>query len=101
MGELLARLAEFIAIVALVRFVIHNLLGGGARQAASSPGHFSASSGSPQPTVINGEMKKDPQCGTYVSTELSVQARYHGEVLHFCSRECQEEFFRAQAGKPA
>ncbi|MCH7977392.1 MAG: YHS domain-containing protein [Acidobacteria bacterium] len=46
-------------------------------------------------------MKKDPQCGTYVSTELSLKSRYHNEVLHFCSRQCQEKFLEAQASKSA
>ncbi len=92
-------LLEFIAIVWVVRFVLNQLLGGGAPRKAAS--HFETSgpanaSPSPQPGVITGEMKKDPQCGTYVSTELSLKSRYAGEVVHFCSRQCQEEFSKAR-----
>jgi len=118
--ELLSRLLEFFAIVWLVRFLLKNLIGGGSggqkfRQSQSrgpfrSP--FSSSFGSPfgsndqppspsAPPVVTGEMKKDPQCGTYVSTELSLKYKYGNEVLHFCSRQCQEDFLRAHAGKPA
>ena len=47
------------------------------------------------------ELKKDPQCGTYVSPELSVRARIGGEELHFCSRECEEKFRLTQSEKSA
>jgi len=41
------------------------------------------------PTV--GELKRDPICGTYVSTAVSVKRTVEGQVLHFCSRECAEK----------
>ena len=45
------------------------------------------------------ELKKDPQCGMYVSPELSIRAQYRGEELHFCSRECEQTFFQVQSAK--
>jgi YHS domain-containing protein len=103
MMELLSRLLEFIVIVSLVRFVMRHLLSGGNRghgfgQAFTSQ---TSSQSSPEPAVSGGEMKKDPQCGTYVATELSIKHRQGGEILHFCSPECKEEFTRAQSRKPA
>ena len=61
------------------------------------PGHPGAAAS----RLASHELKKDPQCGTYVSPELSVRARFRGEELHFCSRECEQEFFRIQSAKPA
>ncbi len=104
MMEFLVRLLEFIAIVWFVRFLLHNVFGGNSR-AAGPQNPFSNPSQSNVPhssesTVIVGEMKKDPQCGTYVSTELSLKSRLGGEIVHFCSRECQEQFLQAHS-KPA
>jgi YHS domain-containing protein len=46
-----------------------------------------------QPTVVTGgELKKDPVCGTYVSTGASVTRKVDGELLHFCSTECRDKY---------
>jgi len=46
-----------------------------------------------QPTVVTGgELKKDPVCGTYVSTALSVTRKVNGEMVHFCSPECRDKY---------
>ena len=42
--------------------------------------------------VVGGELKKDPVCGTYVSTGASVKRTVDGEVLHFCSKECRDKY---------
>ena len=39
-----------------------------------------------------GELKKDPVCGTYVSTTASVTRNINGETIHFCSKECRDKF---------
>jgi YHS domain-containing protein len=45
-----------------------------------------------EPAVVaGGELKKDPVCGTYVSTALSVTRTVNGELVHFCSRECRDK----------
>lgn len=53
------------------------------------------------PRLSPRELKKDPQCGTYVSPELSIRARFRDEELHFCSRECEQKFFQIQSEKSA
>ena len=46
-----------------------------------------------QPDVVaGGELKKDPVCGTYVSTGASVTRTVNGQLLHFCSKECRDKF---------
>ena len=46
-----------------------------------------------QPTVVTGgELKKDPVCGTYVSTGASVTRKVDGQLLHFCSTECRDKY---------
>ena len=47
----------------------------------------------PPPTVsTGGELKKDPVCGTYVSTAASLTRMVNGRVVHFCSRECRDKY---------
>jgi YHS domain-containing protein len=57
--------------------------------------------GAASPRMAPRELKKDPQCGTYVSPEVSVRARFGGEELHFCSRECEEKFRLSQSATSA
>jgi len=46
-----------------------------------------------QPDVVaGGELKKDPVCGTYVSTGASVTRTVNGQLLHFCSKECRDKY---------
>ncbi len=92
------RILFIIAVAWLVRFLWNTLAGKTSRTHSSPPSGRGPSTGS---KVITGQMKKDPQCGTYVSTELSLKSSYHNEVLHFCSRQCQEKFLEARTGKSA
>jgi YHS domain-containing protein len=39
-----------------------------------------------------GELKRDPVCGTYVSTATSVKKTIEGRVVHFCSPECSARY---------
>jgi YHS domain-containing protein len=46
-----------------------------------------------RPTVpAGGELKKDPVCGTFISTATAIQKRVGGEVYYFCSPECRDKF---------
>ena len=46
----------------------------------------------PPNVVVGGELKKDPVCGTYVSTGASVTRTVNGQLLHFCSKECRDKY---------
>ena len=45
-----------------------------------------------QPAQSGGVLKKDPVCGTYVSTTSAVTRTVDGELVYFCSQECAEKF---------
>jgi len=75
----------------LVRAVIRSLLQG-----------FRTTSAAPQPAPrqtpavhTGGELKKDPVCGIYVSTAVSVTRKVGGELVHFCSKECSDKYHAA------
>jgi len=40
----------------------------------------------------SAELKKDPVCGTYVSTAASVSRKVAGELVYFCSAECRDKY---------
>ena len=42
-----------------------------------------------------GSLERDPVCGTFVAAETSVKKTVGGEIVHFCSRECRDQY---QAG---
>jgi YHS domain-containing protein len=37
-------------------------------------------------------LKKDPVCGTYVSTVGAVTKTIDGQLVHFCSKECRDKY---------
>jgi YHS domain-containing protein len=39
-----------------------------------------------------GAMVRDPECGIFVSTEVSHRLKRDGETLHFCSEECLQRY---------
>lgn len=46
----------------------------------------------PPPVQAGGELKKDPVCGTYVSTATSLTRIVNGQAVYFCSEECRKKF---------
>jgi len=48
----------------------------------------------PQPPTVSagGELKKDPVCGTYVSTSGSLSRTVNGQVVYFCSAQCRDKY---------
>jgi len=44
------------------------------------------------PAQAGGELKRDPVCGTYVSTAASVTTKINGQIVHFCSEECRRKY---------
>ena len=37
-------------------------------------------------------MDKDPVCGTYVPEKSSLKLKSEGEIYHFCSEKCRDEY---------
>ena len=75
-----------ILIFTLLRSILRSLFQSKRTVARTSPQPF------PPPVVAGGELRKDPVCGTYVSTGASVTRKVDGELLHFCSKECRDKY---------
>lgn len=48
--------------------------------------------GTTRQAELAGELKRDPVCGTFVSTSASVKKIVGGEVVHFCSEACRDKY---------
>ena len=71
----------------LVRSLLRNLFQSFRGRAQAPPG------ARPAPKVqAGGELKRDPVCGTYVSTAVSLTRNVGGQVVHFCSKECRDKY---------
>ena len=71
------------AVVGLILKGFADLVRGGNQRPASGPGQAQV--------PLSGELKRDPVCGTFVSTTSSVKKTAGGQVLHFCSVECRDK----------
>ena len=85
MVRIVVYLFLFIIVVAFARAVV-NLIGRVFSQALQSAPRQQAQ------VPVTGELKKDPVCGTYISTETSLRKVSGGTTFYFCSPECQKRF---------
>ena len=71
----------------------------GATGANPSPtGGRNAPRNAGSPPDVHGETARDPVCGMFVSTELSLRLKRDGKTQHFCSRDCLERYEKQRAG---
>ena len=82
----------------LVRAILRSIIEGfrstlGPQSAAREP----PAARQPPAVRSGGELKKDPVCGTYVSTTASITRTVNGEVFYFCSKQCSDKY-RGAAG---
>lgn len=93
----------FRAIVYLIGFmlimsVIRSVLGiigkafSGLSNTSSPQKTGASSSRSPSNPSPVGELKKDPVCGTFISTATAFQKFSQGQTYYFCSTECRDKF---------
>jgi YHS domain-containing protein len=79
----------------VVALVVGRVLGAVFQRLRSGQrGHFGAApAAQPQPRPTHdGRTVRDPVCGMFVSTELSLPLTRDGQTFHFCSRECLERY---------
>jgi|SRR5579863_6446990 len=92
MGAFLEYVLDVIFLVAMVRLVYSALRSffspGKPRQNPQPRGSASAR----RAEAGAGEMVRDPECGMFVSTELSHRLQWKGHVLHFCSEKCLDKY---------
>lgn len=73
----------------LLFLVLRSLISGFFR--AQAPRRVSREAAGPQVTP-GGELKKDPVCGTYISTATAITRTVHGHIVYFCSKDCAAKY---------
>jgi len=59
---------------------------------SSTPQQSSSSPRQSASVPAGGELKKDPVCGTFISTATAFQKASGGQTYYFCSTECRDKF---------
>jgi len=72
------------SIVGVILKAFAEMVGGGATAGTT------AANRPAQDVPLAGELKRDPVCGTFVSTASSIKKTIGGQVVHFCSVECRD-----------
>lgn len=78
-----------ILLISLLRTIIGAVMRGFTGMLKGSPAPEKAR-GPEVPAA--GELKKDPVCGTYVSTATSFKTAAPGGTVYFCSAECRGRY---------
>lgn len=79
-------------IIAVAGFILYKLL---VNDRAKKQQDQKKNKQNPGQTGKTGEMVKDPICGTYVPFDCDIRVRKDGQVYHFCSYECRDEFINS------
>jgi YHS domain-containing protein len=91
MFRAIAYLIASVLVISLVRAIIGVIMKGFADLFQS--GQPQVKNNGHVPTVpVGGELKKDPVCGTFISTTTAIQKKAGGEIFYFCSAECRDKF---------
>ncbi len=95
MFAIIGWIGRILLILFIVRMVVSFFSGGARKPApgAAGPASRGARGGHTEKTVA--KLVRDPQCGTYVSETTAIAARHGGEMLHFCSDKCRDEYLAA------
>ena len=79
-----------VVILTLLRSVLEAI--GKAFSSGASPSPAAPSAGVPRGQAAPQSLKKDPVCGTFISTQTAFQKSVRGETYYFCSTECRDKF---------
>jgi YHS domain-containing protein len=86
----LAYLIASVLVIGIVRSIVRIVLKGFAD--LFHPPESAQTGPHATPIPAGGELKKDPVCGTFISTATAIQKRVRGETYYFCSTECRDKF---------
>ncbi len=94
---LIAWIFRFLMIMFVVRIVLRMFTPSAPRgpvQGGPPPrGPFGATP--PPPERVGGQLLRCAQCGTYVPELNAINVPHSGQMLHFCSDKCRQEYAAA------
>jgi YHS domain-containing protein len=83
----------FTLILSVVRSILGIIAKAFTGQSDTSPTRAGTPPSPPSSSAPSGgELKKDPVCGTFISTATAFQKYSGGQTYYFCSSECRDKF---------
>jgi YHS domain-containing protein len=58
----------------------------------SSPTRGQSAPSSQQPVTNSRRLVRDPVCGVHITEDRAIPLRVRGEVVHFCSVACRDQY---------
>lgn len=96
---MLIRVVEFlvglVVLLTMLRSIVGMITKAASGLSGTSPQQRAGDSSRPQSSsasTAGGELKKDPICGTFISTATAFQKFTGGQTHYFCSTECRDKF---------
>ena len=86
------RIAVYILLAIIVISLLRSIIGIVAKGFGSVLDAGSSVPKERPPVPEGGELKRDPICGTYVSSATALRTSAHGQTHYFCSVDCRDKF---------
>jgi YHS domain-containing protein len=58
----------------------------------SSPTRSQSAPANQQPVASSRRLVRDPVCGVHITEDRAIPLRVRGEVVHFCSPACRDQY---------
>ena len=87
MGAIIVRILLLALVVWVIRYVLMSIQGFGKDRSKKSP---------EEETSV---MVKDPVCGMYMDSRLSIRLDRRGKTVYFCSEKCKSEYLSESVHK--
>jgi YHS domain-containing protein len=85
-------LLVFLVAISVLRSVLAIISKAVSGLSSSSSPQAGAPGSRPSSPPSGGELKKDPVCGTFISTATAFQKSAGGQTYYFCSTQCRDKF---------
>jgi len=85
-------LIAFMLVMSVIRSVLGIITKAFSGLSSSTSPQAGAPGSRPSSPTSGGELKKDPVCGTFISTATAFQKSVNGQTYYFCSTECRDKF---------
>ena len=86
------RLILYVVVGVIILTLLRSVLEAVGKAFSSPATPAGAPSAGPPRGQAPQSLKKDPVCGTFVSTATAMQKNKGGETYYFCSAECRDKF---------
>jgi YHS domain-containing protein len=85
-------LIVFVLALSVLRSVLGIISKAVSGLSSSSSPQAGAPGSRPSSPPSGGELKKDPVCGTFISTATAFQKSVGGQTYYFCSTQCRDKY---------